>query len=636
MSIVDWIWYPLGIMFGMGSSRQDAAIERPPLVDWRHLVRVRSWNFWRVAPVLWQASPLDCLVLAATVLLGSGAAIAISVSTGLLVGAVPTAVHAGLGGQGARSLLLALAALAAAYLIQLMATPIQTIAQRHLRFRLIVVCQRRVIDVCLQPEAITHLEDPTLGDRIEAALGQGSFPPQQIADGLPPLLMSRIAGLGSALILFRFAWWAPLLIFAALLIFNRWMHTFSDLIYRSIQVASAGLRRAGYHRDLALDPRAAKELRLFGLAGWAVSAYADTWLADMRANWRQRGSLRGDSLFALAAGVLAMGIVLGALVLSFLSGAIGLSMLTIYGQAALGIRSLGPIGDNQTSWRLGGRNLLHLLDLEPGVPDSVSLASRGNRPPPRGAIAFEGVTFAYAGGLRVFDGFDLRIEEGQSVAIVGANGVGKTTLVKLLARLYEPDAGRITRGGVDLREIDLAAWRRQLAVIFQDFGRYPVSLRDNIAFGALDRGDPGEVERAAGRAGAAELAAEVPRGWDTRLTRSLTGGTDLSGGQWQRVALARALLAGRESGILILDEPTASLDVRQEAALFDRFLDLTSGMTTILISHRFSSVRRANRIVVVDHGRVVEDGSHDELLREGGVYGRLFALQAERFTEPER
>jgi ATP-binding cassette, subfamily B, bacterial len=274
---------------------------------------------------------------------------------------------------------------------------------------------------------------------------------------------------------------------------------------------------------------------------------------------------------------------------------------------------------------MGARSLVAALDLGPSSTEGPSAAA----PPGEvsdGSLAFEGVSFSYPGSRRrVFEHFDLRIEKGQTVAIVGENGSGKTTLIKLLARLYEPDSGRITWGGADVRGMDASRWRRHLAVIFQDFSRYPTSLRENIALGALDLAD------AASRAGIADLAGELPSGWDTILSRSYSGGVDLSGGQWQRVALARALMASARDGILVLDEPTASLDVRQEAAIFDRSIELTQGLTTILISHRFSTVRHADRIVVLDGGRVVEDGSHDELMRAAGRYARLFTLQASRF-----
>ncbi|HEX8903748.1 MAG TPA: ATP-binding cassette domain-containing protein, partial [Longimicrobiaceae bacterium] len=246
------------------------------------------------------------------------------------------------------------------------------------------------------------------------------------------------------------------------------------------------------------------------------------------------------------------------------------------------------------------------------------------------AVRLEGVRFTYQGRDEpTLDGLTLHVPAGQSLAIVGENGAGKTTLIKLLCGMYEPAAGGVEVAGVSPLEA-----RGRVGVIFQDFVRYPLALRENVGFGHLPLiGDRQALEGALRDAGGAELAARLPGGWDTVLSREYEGGADLSGGQWQRVALARALAAVRGgAGILILDEPTASLDVRAETELFERFLELAKGVTTILVSHRLSSVRRADRIVVIGDGRVMEDGTHDELMRLGGRYATMYSLQAERFA----
>ena len=249
---------------------------------------------------------------------------------------------------------------------------------------------------------------------------------------------------------------------------------------------------------------------------------------------------------------------------------------------------------------------------------------------PAREIRLRDVTFAYpAVGRRsaapVLEHFDLTIPAGSSLAIVGQNGAGKTTLAKLLCRLYDPQSGAIEIDGVDLREFDLASWRSRVAAVFQDFIRLELPLRDNVA----PAGAPDDVVRAAlESAGAANLAA-----LDTVLARGYDGGTDLSGGQWQRVALARALAAVKlGAGVVLLDEPTAQLDVRGEAEIFDRLLAATRHCTTILISHRFSTVRHADRICVLEQGRVIELGTHDELMALGGRYRTMFDLQAQRFN----
>ncbi len=232
---------------------------------------------------------------------------------------------------------------------------------------------------------------------------------------------------------------------------------------------------------------------------------------------------------------------------------------------------------------------------------------------------------------------ELTLAAGRCTAIVGLNGAGKTTLVKLLARLYEPTAGRLLVDGQDVRSFAVDDWRRRIGVIFQDFNRYELSAAENIGWGSIElAGDRDRVREAARKAGVLATLDALPRGLDTPLSRQYQGGADLSGGQWQRVAIARALFALESgAGILVLDEPTAALDVRAEVAFFDRFVELTRGVTSVLISHRFSSVRNADRIVVLEGGRVIEAGTHDELLELGGRYAELFRLQAERFLEDQ-
>jgi ABC-type multidrug transport system fused ATPase/permease subunit len=282
-----------------------------------------------------------------------------------------------------------------------------------------------------------------------------------------------------------------------------------------------------------------------------------------------------------------------------------------------------------------------VLRLEPAMRKAGAL-SPGTRVAtghPAHEIRFRDLSFSYSAPSEtkpspaeskptapVLDHFDLTIPAGTSLAIVGQNGAGKTTLAKLLCRLYDPQSGAIEVDGVDLRQFDLPSWRSRVAAVFQDYLRLELPLRDNVA----PAGAPDAVINAALEAAGASHLASL----ETVLSRGYTNGTDLSGGQWQRVALARALCAVHlGAGVVILDEPTAQLDVRGEAEIFDRLLKATRRCTTILISHRFSTVRHADRICVLEHGRVVELGTHDELMARNGRYRTMFDLQAERFVE---
>ncbi|WP_234402176.1 ABC transporter ATP-binding protein, partial [Thermobifida halotolerans] len=315
------------------------------------------------------------------------------------------------------------------------------------------------------------------------------------------------------------------------------------------------------------------------------------------------------------------------------TGAIDLGQVSTFAYAAVGASALA-FGGLNWALSLAAEGVMSVLRVERTMSSTAAARAvvSGRTPAegmPAAEIRFRDVTFVYPGmSSPVLDGLDLTIPAGGSLAVVGVNGAGKSTLVKLLCRLYDPVSGTIEVDGTDLRDLDLESWRRRISAIFQDFIRYELPLKDNVApLGAT----PEEVLEALATAGAAGL-----RDLQTVLSPGYENGTDLSGGQWQRIALARVMCAVRQgAGVVVLDEPTAQLDVRGEAEVFDRVLEATEGCTTILISHRFSTVRRADRICVVDQGRVVELGSHDELMALKGTYARLFELQAARFNEEQ-
>ena len=326
------------------------------------------------------------------------------------------------------------------------------------------------------------------------------------------------------------------------------------------------------------------------------------------------------------------------LIAGFRAGTVELAVLVMGLTALIGAVEIGRTMAWWTrAWH--GVDVLLALDRLPEAGAAAAPVVSGMRDAtnlPQAAMAFEAVGFAYPGqGQPIYTALSFSITAGTSCAIVGANGAGKTTLVKLLARLYDPQAGRITVDGVDLGDYDLAGWRRQLAVVSQDFVKYPVTLRENIWPGAPEP-TPEQWARVCTRAGLDDLLARLPAGADTLVARGYEGGVDLSGGQWQRVALARALAAvERGAKVLVLDEPTANLDIRAEAELFAKFLELTKGLTTILITHRMASVRQVDRVLVIEGGVVVEAGEPGRLLASGGRYADLFRLQAERFNQPE-
>jgi ATP-binding cassette, subfamily B, bacterial len=496
----------------------------------------------------------------------------------------------------------------------------------------------RLTEACVRPPGIGHLEDPTLTADLTVArdfdLGMTGPPLSISMDFIAGGLVEMIGGIASALILLRYAWWAPLLLAGAWSA-THWLLRESGVWRdRNNPEVRAAQRDADYAYRLAVDPPASKELRLFGLSDWTIDRfvarrtrlhqlqYSATRLRERPVIW--------SLLLVISANVIVFWQLAGAVA----HGGISLGEAVVYVQSAIGVSMIAFGG---FSWALDGSSapVAAVLRLEPAMRPAGALGS-GHRPAdamPAHEIRLRDVTFAYpavngAGTAPVLEHFDLTIPAGSSLAIVGQNGAGKTTLAKLLCRLYDPQSGAITIDGIDLRELDLPSWRSRVTAVFQDFIRLELPLRDNVA----PAGAPEELVCAAlESAGAANLAS-----LDTILARGYTGGTDLSGGQWQRIALARALAAvSLGAGVVLLDEPTAQLDVRGEAEIFDRLLAATRHCTTILISHRFSTVRHADRICVLEQGRVVELGTHDELMALGGRYRTMFDLQAQRFHLPD-
>jgi ABC-type multidrug transport system fused ATPase/permease subunit len=478
-----------------------------------------------------------------------------------------------------------------------------------------------------------HLEDPALAADLTVArdfdLGMTGPPLNISMEFVGGGLIGLVGGLVCALVLFAFNWWSPLLLTAAWSA-THWLLRESGVWHdRNTPEVRAAQRDAEYAYRLAVDPAPAKELRLFGLAPWTIARFTARRTVLHRLQY-EATRLRERPMLVTVVVVCGANIaVFWALAHATLAGDVSLARLVTFSQIAVGTSQIAFGGFN---WALDGAAapVAAVSRLEQAMAPVGALTS-GNKDAsglPAREIRFTDVTFAYPGGTPVLDHFDLTIPAGSSLAIVGSNGAGKTTLAKLLCRFYDPQGGRIEVDGVDLRELSLDSWRGRLTAVFQDFTRFDLPLRGNVAPG----GAPDDTIRTAlEQAGAAQLAS-----LDTILARGYTGGVDLSGGQWQRVALARALCAvDLGAGLVLLDEPTAQLDVRGEMEIFERVLAATRGRTTILISHRFSTVRLADRIAVLERGRVVELGTHDELIAAGGRYKQMFDLQAQRFSEPE-
>jgi ATP-binding cassette subfamily B protein len=511
--------------------------------------------------------------------------------------------------------------------------PVHVALSANLGSRVAAWLYDRLTDACVKPPGIRHLEDPELASDLTVAreFDAGmTGPPMHIdMDFIAGGLVTSLTGAASAVVLFGFSWWAPLLLGGAWGLTHWLLRESAVWTDRNTPEVREAQRHAEYAYRLAVDPPAAKELRLFGLQDWVMGRFVARRTRLHELQYRATRLREKPLAWSLLAVLAANAIVFWALASAAFSGRIDLGQIVVYAQVAVGVSAIAFGG---LSWALDGAAapVAAVLRLEPAMRKrGVLLACSEARPAkglPAREIRFRNLTFRYPGSERpVLEGLELTIPAGSSLAIVGQNGAGKTTLAKLLCRLYDPQEGAVEVDGVDLRLLDLASWRGRLAAVFQDFTRFELPLRDNVA----PAGAPDDAIRAAlADAGACGLAK-----LDTPLARGYDDGTDLSGGQWQRVALARALCAVRMgAGLVLLDEPTAQLDVRGEAEVFERILTATRKVTTILISHRYSTVRHADRICVLEQGRVVELGTHDELIARGGRYRTMFELQASRFA----
>ena len=501
----------------------------------------------------------------------------------------------------------------------------------------------RLLDTLGYPSSIAHLHDPAIANRMALARGQIlASGPRRLVQLVSMILGTRLSALAMAIVLFGFAWWAPVTIALAALTFRSWLLRDVRARAGALELTLPTLRRAGYFRDIASAAPASKETRVFGLAGWALERFSSMHTQGLAELWAARGENRWRLIVAVVAKAVAFGIVASAVAAAASRGDISLGQIVVFLEAAWMMTGIVESPSMEHDFQRAARALPQLLALERqlGSPRSARSAKRARAsvPPAPRTLRFERVGFRYPGAeSSVFEELDLTVECGQSIALLGDNGAGKTTLIRLLTGLHEPTSGRILVDDVDLRDIDMAAWRAQIGIVPQELCHWPLTVRENVAFGApLLLKDEDALWRVLRRADAADFVRSLPQGLDTVLSRQYSRGTDLSGGQWQRIGLARAM-AVLEGGArtLVLDEPTSHLDVRAECEFYDRFLAHARLLTTILISHRCSTLRRGERILVLEQGRIVEEGAHEALLRLDGRYARRFQLQSEPFLAPK-
>jgi ATP-binding cassette subfamily B protein len=556
-----------------------------------------------------------------------------AVLTGRAVNAIPGAIAAGgLHGEG-RGLATAVIAVAAVYgadqIVGALVFPIEEGWSTALFGRI----EQRALRAVATPPLIDHMLDADTRRVTDIALRQDWPNIQPFATGCIAATMWFVGAAARAVVLARFSVTLAIVTTVAWFLAGLWMRK-QDLI--GMWAAIVGLRFPQYLRWYAMHHDSAAELRLFGSSRWFIDGFDRLTLDGYQAAWKLRAAtarILGPLLVVLVAGNIAgIAVITRAGFVGRLSGA----QLAVYLTVFVGLSDLALPQEWTDRVLWGATRLPSLLQLEAIAESERARVTPTGTPPVVSAsptVRFENVSFSYPGRPEpVLDHLDLEIAGGTSLAIVGENGAGKSTLVRLLARLHDPTSGAVTVDGVDLRALDPVDWQRGVAAVFQDSIRYPFSAGETVALRDLTADDRADLDAAAAAVGSRFVIDQLSDGWDTVLSRRFKNGIELSGGQWQRVALTRAAFALRDGArVLVLDEPTANLDVKGEAELYDRFVDLARGATTVLVSHRFSTVRRADRIVVLEHGRIIEDGSHDELIRQRGHYASLFRLQADRY-----
>jgi ATP-binding cassette subfamily B protein len=472
-------------------------------------------------------------------------------------------------------------------------------------------------------------EDPIFYDRLERARVQATDRLGMI-QAIGRLIQLFVTAVSLSAYIVAYSPWLLLLLVGGVLPAFLGESHFAFLGYAKNFRQTPIRRQLDYLRVLGGSREAAKELKLFGLKDFLGERFARLWDQIYEENVAlSRRRLIAGALLSLV-GTVGYYSAYVYVIWRALLGAISIGTLTALTGAIVQVSSniqqifstLSSIADQA----LFLTDLLAFFEMQPTIRSKPN-ALPAPRPITRG-FEFRNVSFSYPGTSRlVLDRLNFQLEPGERVALIGENGQGKTTIVKLITRLYDPTEGQILLDGVDLREYDLEDLYREIGVIFQDFMRYELTARENIAVGKIEQvGNLHLLQNAAFKSLAHEVVEKLPSRYEQMLGRRFEGGVDLSGGEWQKLALARAYL--RDAQLLILDEPTAALDARSEYEVFQRFAELTAGKMALFISHRFSTVRMAERIVVLENGRIAEEGSHDELASRGGRYAEMFEMQA--------
>lgn len=480
---------------------------------------------------------------------------------------------------------------------------------------------------------LQFFENPIFYDTLQNARRQADVSALNIVNSTLQMAQQFITLVSLVFLLLRFSPWLAAIVFLAAIPAFLSQSQYAERAFRAVSRRAPEARLLNYLETLLTGNDTVKEIKLFGLGKPLLKRYQELFT---RFYLEDRAIAERRTIAGVGWGMLSTLVYYGSyawIVLRTVAGLITLGDMTmflaIFRQSQSSIRALLDSLNRLYESNLFLDNLMTYLNLEPQL---VAPVNGMTAPAPiRHGIEFRNVSFCYPGAdVYVLRDINLHIQPGERIALVGLNGAGKTTLIKLLTRLYDPTEGQVLLDGVDLRKYDLTSLHQRFGVIFQDYVRYQFTVRENIGFGQVDALDDfARIKDAADRGGASPIIENMPLGYDSMLGRRWEKGQELSGGQWQKIALARAFM--RKAEVLVLDEPTSALDAEAEYEVFRRFGELIEDRIAVLISHRFSTVRMADRIVVLSAGKILEQGSHAELMQRDGAYARLFNLQAEGY-----
>jgi ATP-binding cassette subfamily B protein len=590
-------------------------------------------NIRRAFTIVWDAHPPSSLAMAGCTVVGALIPAAMAWVGKLIVDGVLAAVNSQVGAEaGLQAVLPYLLMEFGLITVQTANNQLRKFAEHVLHSRLNIAINTRIIRKALELD-LSHFENAEYYDKLQNARREADWRGLQIVNGGFYLIQNVVTLISFAALMVRFSPWLAILLFAATLPAFIAQSQFAELSFRVLSWRAPESRKLNYLEYLLTNSDSVKEVKLFGLGQPLLERYITMFWKFLR---EDQSIAQRRSMASFGWGLLATVSYYGAyawIVWRTVARTITLGDMTLY----LSIFRMSQSTFENIFYGLSGlyENGLFMsdrfafLELQPQME-----LSKNPFPVPaviKRGIEFRDVSFRYPGQEEyALRGVNLTIRPGEKIALVGPNGAGKTTLIKLLTRLYDPTEGQILLDGLDLREYNLADLRQRIGVIFQDFVHYHMTARENVGFGQVEAlEDQPRIEGAAKKSGADQLISDLPDKYETMLGRWFYQGRELSGGEWQKIALARGFM--RDCDVIVLDEPTAALDAENEFKVFQQFRQLTAGKIAVLISHRFSTVRMADRIFVIEHGEISEAGTHDELLAEGGTYARLFTLQAESY-----